>query len=483
MAKQKAKGWQLPTGGMGSFMVVWVGQFVSLLGTGMTRFALTIWAWELTGEATALALVAFFSFAPGVLMSPIAGAVVDRMNRKLAMMVSDAGAGVATIFIFLLYISGSLELWHLFVAGAFASVFESFQFPAYSSAVTMMVDKKHYARTSALLGIADAASGIISPVLGVLLLTVIGLQGVLVVDIVTFFFALFTLAIVFIPQPPQTEEGRESQGGGFLSEVLFGFRYIYRRPSLLGLQMVFFFINLTATFGMTVTAAMILARTGNHEPTLAFVQSAFGVGGLVGGVAIAAWGGPKRRVHGVLLGMVGGSLLGHITMGLGQSAPFWALGGFFMLASLPLINSSNQAIWQSKVSPDIQGKVFAVRRLIAQITAPVAMLIAGPLADRVFEPAMQPGGALVDVFGPLVGTGPGTGMALMFLISGGLGILVGLSGYLVPFIRNAEDILPDHVVAAGGAPQPVPAAGPQAGPELPAGQGPEAAAAAPPASD
>ncbi len=149
--------------GMTGFTVVWVGQMISMLGTGMTRFALTIWAWQLTGSATALALVGFFSFGPIVLFSPIAGALVDRWNRKLVMMLSDLAAGMSTVAIFVLYATGHLEIWHLYVAGAFAGTFESFQWPAYSAAITTMVDKKHYARASGMLSLAESISGIAAP--------------------------------------------------------------------------------------------------------------------------------------------------------------------------------------------------------------------------------------------------------------------------------------------------------------------------------
>jgi hypothetical protein len=174
------------------------------------------------------------------------------------------------------------------------------------------------------------------------------------------------------------------------------------------------------------------------------VQSALGVGGVVGGLILSLWGGPRRRVHGVLLGMAGGSLLGEVMMGLGRSLPVWALAAFVTAFFLPFINGSNQAIWQAKVPPDVQGRVFAVRRLIAQLAAPLSMLLAGPLADYLFEPAMAPGGALAPVLGDLLGVGPGAGMRLMFVISGVLGASVALLGYLFPAIREAEDRLPDH---------------------------------------
>jgi MFS transporter, DHA3 family, macrolide efflux protein len=429
--------------GMLGFSIVWLGQFVSTLGSGMTRFALTIWVWQETGEATALAMVGVFSFAPGIVLSPIAGAIVDRFSRKNLMIASDLAAGISTVAILILYSTGNLVIWHLYAAGFFASAFESFQFPAYSAAISTMVDKKHYTRANAMLGLVGSASGIIAPALAGALLVLLGISGIMVIDIATFVFAIGTLLFVFIPDPAETAVGRASRGG-LLRESFFGFRYIGTNPSLLGLQLVFFSINLTGTLAMILFAPMVLARTGNNEVVLGTTLMMFGIGGVVGGLAIASWGGPKRRIHGVLLGMILSSLLGQVVIGLGRAVWAWGLGAFLIMFFIPLVNGSNQAIWQSKVPPDIQGKVFATRRLIAQISAPFAMILGGRLADVVFEPGMAPGGTLARVFEPLVGSGPGSGMSLMFVFAGILGALVGLAGYLVPAVRRAEDLLPDH---------------------------------------
>ena len=184
---------------------------------------------------------------------------------------------------------------------------------------------------------------------------------------------------------------------------------------------------------------------------LASVLSAGAIGGVVGGLTMSAWGGPKRRVHGVLGGWVLGSLLGETLLGLGRTLPIWVVASFFFALSAPVINASNQSIWQAKVAPDVQGRVFAVRRLIAWVVVPLAQLVAGPLADQVFEPAMMPWGSLADTFGRLVGVGPGAGMALMLVFSGLAAALVGMSGYAVRDVRDAEEILPDHEAAAEGA--------------------------------
>ncbi len=439
--RDEGKGTRLS--GMSGFTVVWVGQLISFLGSGMTWFALTIWAWEITGQATALALVGFFAFGPTVLLSPVAGALVDRWNRKLVMMLSDLAAGLSTVVILILYASGNLQIWHLYVTGAFAGAFQAFQFPAYSAAVTMMLPKEQYARASGMLSLAESASGVLAPIMAGVLLGPIRITGILAIDVVTFIVAIGALLIVHVPQPAATEVGREARGS-LLKESVFGFRYIYERPSLLRLQLIFFGINLIAMFGFTVLSPMILARTGNSELILGTVRSAMGLGGVVGGLLLSAWGGPKRRVNGVLLGMALASLLGEMVIGLGGSVAFWAIGAFFSSFFIPIINGSNQAIWQSKVAPDVQGRVFAVRRLIAQITGPLAMLLAGPIADRVFEPAMMPGGAFASTFSGLVGTGLGAGMSLMFVLAGTFGVFIALGGYLSPAVRNVEELVPDH---------------------------------------
>ena len=430
--------------GMRGFTLIWLGQLVSLLGTGMTRFALTIWAYQETGSATTLALVAFFSFGPVVLLSPIAGALVDRWNRKLVVMISDLAAGTTTIALLILYSTGHLQIWHLYLMGALAGAFESFQFPAFSAAMTMMLTKAQFGRANGMMAVADSASNIIAPLLAGLLLTLVGIGGVMTIDVITFLFAVGVVIFIHIPQPETSDVGASARST-LWRESLYGFQYIWARPSLLGMQLIFFLSNLFGTYGAVLMAPLILARTANNELLLGTVQSAMGIGGLAGGILLSTWGGPKRRVHGVLLGMIGSSLLGTVVMGLGPTLPFWIVGAFFTMFFIPILNGSNQAIWQSKVAPDVQGRVFATRRLIAQITAPLAMLSAGPLADRIFGPALQPGGALVPIFGWLVGVGPGSGIGLILVLTGVLGAFGALSGYAVPAIRNIETILPDYV--------------------------------------
>lgn len=428
--------------GMPAFSVIWFGQLVSLFGSAMSRFAISVWLYQETGLATTFTAMLFFSNLPRVLLTPFAGVMVDRWNRKLTMMISDFAAGLTTIMIFFLLQADSLEIWHLYVLVAFSGAFESFQWPAYSSSITLMVDKKHYARTNAMLEMARNGSAVVAPLLAASLLAVVQIEGILFVDIVTFLVAIGTLLLIPIPQAQQSESGVRASGG-ILKEMLYGFRFIFGNRSLLGLQINFFLINLMLGFGAALRVPMILARTGNDEVLLGTVLSIMAAGSVIGSIIMSAWGGPKRQIHGVLIGLLLGSI-GLAIQGLGRELIVWSIGGFIMLFFLPLANASLQSIWQSKTPPDVQGRVFAARRLIGQGSLPIAMLIAGPLSDQLFEPAMMEGGSLSPLFGQLLGNGAGAGMSLLVFFAGLIGIaLPVLAGYAIPAVRNLEDLVPD----------------------------------------
>jgi DHA3 family macrolide efflux protein-like MFS transporter len=426
-----------------AFIVVWLGQVVSLLGTAMSTFGLTLWAYEATGMATPLAMIGVVYVTPQVVLGPFVGVLVDRGNRKLMMMISDLGAALSTALVLTLYTSGGLQVWHLYITATLAGTLQGFQWPAYSAAISLMLPKEEYARANGMLDMASSGSQIVAPLLAGALLAPIGLVGILVLDLVSAAAAIGTLLLVEVPQPRRTGAGRQGEAH-FLKDAVYGFRYVQTRPSLLGLQTLFLVGNLFSGISWAVFAPMLLARSGNNELTLASVQSAGAAGSLAGGLAMSAWGGPRRRIHGVLLGWSLSGLLGVVVLGIGQAVPAW-MGGCFLWGLFgPLIGGCNQAIWQAKVAPDVQGRVFTARQFIAWLAMPVGQALAGPLADRSLEPAMAEGGGLASTFGGLVGTGPGAGMALLLVVSGLLVGLTGLSGYLVPVVREAEDLLPDH---------------------------------------
>jgi hypothetical protein len=199
-----------------------------------------------------------------------------------------------------------------------------------------------------------------------------------------------------------------------------------------------------SSLAFTGLTAMILFRTQQNASLLSWVYSIGGLGTFVGGAIMSAWGGPKRRIHGVLLGWACAGLLGFGLIGLGRTWPVWTAGLFLYFLAVPFLNGSNQALWLAKVTPDLQGRVFATRRMIAWLAYPAARLLLIPLTDGWLEPAMNTDGYLAVSFGWLVGSGPGTGLALLSVFTGVMVTGVSLAAYGVSSIRDVEDTLPDH---------------------------------------
>ncbi len=427
---------------MRTFTIIWFGQLVSLIGTAMTRFALLIWTYQQTEQATAVALLGFFSFVPFVLVSPLAGVIVDRYDRRQIMILSDMGAGVMTIGMLILYRAGALQIWHLYAAQALSGLFESFQLPAYTAVSTTLVPKSHYGRINGMRSTANAAAEIIAPLSAGLLVTLIDIDGVMFFDVVTFLVAMLTLSIVRLPQVTKSKPAAENEP--FWPEITAGLRFIAARRGLLGLLIVYVGINLFAALTyFAILPPMVLARSGGSELALASVQGTLGAAALVGGLVMSVWGGPRRKIHGALGFTAVSFLFGDMLFAVGRSVPVWLVAAAVSSFFIPLLVGSYRAIWQAKVPLDMQGRVFAVQGALQTATMPVGYLVAGPLADRLLEPAMMPGGALANSFGWLVGTGAGAGMGLMFVGTAVLGCLMSLSGYLVADVREVETRLPD----------------------------------------
>jgi DHA3 family macrolide efflux protein-like MFS transporter len=428
--------------GMTAFFIIWIGQIISILASGMSQFALTIWMYQQTKSPMAMSLMAVFYITPFLVLSPFAGVMVDRYNRKLMMMVSDLTAILATGVIFVLAATQHLEFWHLYVTAILYGIGNTFQWPAYSAVISTLVPKEQLGRVNGFMTLMEAGPGVAAPILAGILLPVIGLTNILAIDVVTFFLAVGALLIVHIPQPRKTEEGQQ-KSGSLWSEAAYGFTYIFARPGLLGLQLIYFAGNLFFGISSIIMAPMILART-NDSLIYGSVQSAMAIGMVLGGLLMGIWGGFKRRANGVLLGWIATSFLGMFLLGLGQNVVWWVAAMGLAGLVMPVLDGSNQAIWQSKVAPDLQGRVFSARRLIAWFAQPIAPVIGGALAEYVLEPAMQTQSALAGLFGGVVGNLPGSGMSLLMIFCGLAGILTGLSGYFIPAIRNVEDLLPDH---------------------------------------
>jgi len=433
---------------MKTFLIIWVGQFVSQIGTALTRFALLVWLYQQTGSAMDVALLGFFSFLPAFLISPFAGVWVDRLDRRKVMLLADSGAGLTTAALLGLYVTGGLQIWHLYAVQVLAGVFESFQSPAYAATTTLLVNKEHYARINGLRSLAQYGALVIAPFLAGLLLIWVGVGGVMIVDLSTFAVALVTLLLVRVPLPQQ-EETTVPGDNRFWADLRAGFRYTWARPGLVGLMLVYTGMNFAAALTYFSTLpAMILARSGGDQFALAMVQGSMGGAAVVGALLVSLWGGPRRKIHGVLSGAGLSFLLGDLLLALGRDLSGWVTGAAISAIFIPVLDSSNMAILQAKVAPAMQGRFFALFHMARQSLIPVGYLLGGLLAERWLEPGMMPGGDLAATFGWLVGTGPGTGIALMFVVTSLLGAGLCFAGYLFPAVRNIEEDLADHTYVA-----------------------------------
>jgi DHA3 family macrolide efflux protein-like MFS transporter len=429
--------------GTRTFLLILGGQAVSTFGTGLTTFALGVWVYRRTGRVTDFALIGLFSTLPAILFSPIAGALVDRWDRRLAMMLSDAVAALMTLLVAGLLLAGRLALPVLYAAMTVASVFGSLRWPAYSAATTLLVSKRQLARASGIDQFGQAASQLLAPAAAGFLLAVIQVPGLLLIDAATYLVALGTLVVARVPPvgaPARPAADRTS----LASEIRTGWRFIMERPGLRHLLLYLAMINLLAGFNAALETPLVLSIASPLQ--LGVVLSLVSAGLLAGSLVMSAHGGPRRRADGVLgFGLLYGASF--LAIGLYAAVPAIAAASFVLMFTVPLINGCSQAIWQSKVPPELQGRVFAVRRMIAQASLPVALVAAGPLADRVFRPLLAPKGALAASVGRVFGVGDARAFGLLYVTLGALAVVASLAAWPARRFRLLEDELPDCVEA------------------------------------
>lgn len=427
---------------MRAFHTIWLGQVLSTLGSELTAFAVGLWLYQKTGSATMYSLYMFCTFLPGVCLSPLLGALVDRMGRRAAMILADAGAGLFIVMLAIAINADSMQVWHLFVLSALNALFAAMQWPAYSASISLMVPKEKLTQASGMVQLSQGLAHVLAPIMGSTLIVAVGLQGILVFDFITYAFAIGTLLLVRFPHVPASLEGMAAKGT-LLAEARFGFRYLKQRPGLL--RLLFLMAGVNFFLGIIYALATPAIMLGfNHDTViLGMLLSVGGVGMLAGSIWISVWGGPKRLMHGVL----GFSLLmgiGIFCVGLKPAYP--ALLAFFIFLILfasPLVIGCSEVILQKKVHYDIQGKVFGVRQAIVTSSIPLGYLVAGPLADHVFGPFMGGNGSAPGLIAWMTGNGPGAGIRLMFIIVALLMFLMVFLAFKSRHILQLESILPD----------------------------------------
>lgn len=418
-----------------TFSFVWFGQFISAIGSGLTGFALGVWAYEQTGSVSAFAFIYFCNELPGIVVAPVAGLIADRWNRQLILLLCDLGSGLSVLAIALLLYTNHLEILHIYLATAALSLCRGFQEPAYFASMTSLVPKQHLGRSGGMIQLTKAAGHLVSPLLAGVLMGIIHLQGIILIDCVTFLFAVVSLLVVRFPSPP-TAQLAASQQNSLWQDVTFGWNYIAAQPALLVMVLFFAMTNFMIGIVQTLLSPMVLSFTDSK--TLGLILSIGGSGWLCGGVLMSLWGGPERKIHGVL----GYELLlglAILALGIHPSPALIAIAAFVGFFTMPIIIGSSHALWQTKVEPSVQGRVFAMRGMIAWSSFPLAYLAAGPLAEKLFEPLMQPDGRFAESVGSVIGVGAGRGIGFLFIVLGILIVAVTAIAYQYEPLRKIEE--------------------------------------------
>jgi amino acid adenylation domain-containing protein len=407
-----------------TFFLVAFGQLISMIGSGLTSFALGIWVFQQTAAVADLSLIALLSLLPGILALPIAGALVDRVDRRKLMLAADVVAAVRTLAVIGLLATGTLGLWHIYIAVTVGSIVGAFQRPAYVAAMAQLVPKKYLGHANGIVQFATAAGQSLAPILAAALVATIRLEGVLLLDVVSYIVAITILLMVRFPATLWRKREEPLH-----QEIYNGWRYIVTRRPLVAM-VVFFCISNLLLAGMTVLLTPYGLALGN-EATLGMIMSAGSLGLMAGGILMSAWGGTARRAEG-MIGFV--ALEGLFMVLMGSIAhPYIAMVGLFgFQLAISLSNGHWQALIQTKVPFDLHGRVFAINQMLAWSTMPVGYLIAGWLADNVFTTTVA----------TQVGS-TAQGLGVFIVIIGLFTAVVGVLGMTYRTLRYMEEELPD----------------------------------------
>lgn len=417
---------------MRTFLLIWLAQVVSRLGVQLTVFGLGLWLYQTTGAATLYGLVALISTGLGALFAPLGGVAVDRWDRRRLLLCRQAGACACALSLFTLIALDALDVGPALLLLTASAALGVLEFPLLSALTSALVPPASLGRASGLLLLSLALGPMLAPALGALLLPSIGLAGLVLIDVATSLCAAAILLCVRIPGRAPRADARPPAPA--LQDLLFGIRYIRARPGLLALLLFAAVVYFNIGMVQVLIVPLMLGFADNRA--LGFVLSLGGAGMLAGSVAMVAWGAPRRVVP-VLLGFV---LLQGLLLLVGAArpaVPLTAAAAFGILLAFPLVAGSSQAIWQRQIPLEAQGRVFSFRAMVLQGTLPIAMALAGPLADHVFEPMLIPGGPLAATAGRVLGVGPGRGVALLFAL---LGLLTGLSVAAGALYRPLRDV-------------------------------------------
>jgi len=403
-----------------SYLLLWATQSFSSLGSAMTSFALVLWLYQTSGSALQTALMSVCSYAPYVVMSIFAGTLSDRWDKKRTMLVCDLLAAATTVVMLMLYKTGRLVPWHMYVLNALNGLMNTVQRPASDVAATLLAPPEYYQKTSGLRSFSSSLNTILTPVIASAIYAFGGMDVIIAIDLFTFAAAfLVLLFFIHIPQPPKQEQQQEK----LLDAAMAGLKWLKQNPLILNLIFFLAWINLVASAFDATLPAYLLSVPNGGETVLGLVQSCAGIATLIGSVIVTLSPEPKNRVRMVCITLMISMSTENFMLALTRSPVLWCIGSVLGWLSIPLMNANLDVIMRTTIPPEMQGRVFSCRNTLQFFTIPLGFLLGGWMVDDVFEPLMtlaQPEGIAARLFG----TGKGSGAAAFFLLLGFAGVAV-----------------------------------------------------------
>lgn len=414
------------------FLIVWMGQLISSIGVGLTAFSLGVYAFEKTNTATSAALITLFSFLPSILLRPVGGVLADRYDRRVMMILGDLGSALGLVFILFVMLTGDVQLWQIYVGVTISSIFAALQSPAYKASATDLLTDEQFSKGSGLVQLAESAKFLFSPILAGLLLSITKIENILIIDIST--FAVAILAVLFVKKNLQTVS-KESENQNFLTDLKEGWNAISSSKGILLLVTIISIVTFYLGFLQTLIGPMILSFS--DAKTLGTFQSVSAIGMIISSLVIGIFSVSKKYSRMLVLGMVLAGLSFSL-LGLTTNLYFIIGAGFLFLSALPFINTSADVLVRQNISNEKQGRVWGIIGILSQLGFVVAYAVAGYLADHVFNPLLNEGGLLAPNIGKIIGTGPGRGIGLLFIIAGFFVMILAVITSRIKSIKNLE---------------------------------------------
>jgi MFS transporter, DHA3 family, macrolide efflux protein len=410
------------------FFTVWAGQAVSLIGSSLVQFALVWWMTRTTGSATVLATASLIAMLPQIFLAPFAGALIDRWNRKMVMIVADSLIALATLVLIYLFAAGRESVWAVYTILFIRSAGGAFHFPAMQASTSLMVPKAQLARVAGLNQTLNGIVNTISPPLGALLIGLLPMQGVLATDVITAILAVSILVVVAIPQPPRqlAQANGTARKTSYWQDLREGWTYLVSWPGLLAVALLAMIINFLLTPASSLIPLMVTKVFQKGALELGWVDAAFGIGIIIGGLVLSAWGGFKKRIVTSLMGIIGIGV-GILVFGLLPTNLFYvSLVSALLLGSMQVMaNGPLSAIFQSAIDPDMQGRVLTLVGAGATAMSPLSLLVAGPVSDWL-------------------------GIRTWYLLGGSACIIMAVIAIFIPVVMNIEENRQKSLAGIGG---------------------------------